>query len=62
MTIEDDNVLTKWEELKTLVATLETDVTKNATGNAAAGVRARKGLRTLKQATSDLVKLTLNKE
>jgi len=62
MTTENDNVLTKWEELKTLVATLETDVTKNATGNAAAGVRARKGLRTLKQTTSDLVKLTLNKE
>lgn len=62
MTTENENVLTKWEELKTLVATLETDVTKNATGNAAAGVRARKGLRTLKQTTSDLVKLTLNKE
>jgi len=62
MTTENKNVLTKWEELKTLVATLETDVTKNATGNAAAGVRARKGLRTLKQTTSDLVKLTLNKE
>lgn len=61
-TTTNDEVLTKWEELKTLVATLETDVTKNATGNAAAGVRARKGLRTLKQTTSDLVKLTLNKD
>tara|TARA_R100000152_G_C6744485_1_gene168176 strand:- start:79 stop:273 length:195 start_codon:yes stop_codon:yes gene_type:complete len=60
-TTTNDEVLTKWEELKTLVATLETDVTKNATGNAAAGVRARKGLRTLKQTTADLVKLTLNK-
>ncbi len=55
-------VLSKWRELKTLVATLETDVTKNASGNAAAGVRARKGLRELKQTTSDLVKLTLGKE
>ena len=61
-TTTNDEVLTKWEELKTLVATLETDVTKNATGNAAAGVRARKGLRTLKQTTTDLVKLTLNKD
>jgi len=61
-TTTNDEVLTKWEELKTLVATLETDVTKNATGNAAAGVRARKGLRTLKQTTADLVKLTLNKD
>jgi len=55
-------VMTKWTELKTLVATLETDVAKNASGNAAAGVRARKGLRELKQTTSDLVKLTLGKE
>ena len=62
MTTTNDEVITKWEELKTLVATLETDVAKNATGNAAAGVRARKGLRTLKQTTSDLVKLTLNKD
>ena len=61
-TTTNEDVLTKWQELKTLVATLETDVTKNADGNAAAGVRARKGLRTLKQTTADLVKLTLNKD
>ena len=59
---QNNNVLNKWTELKTLVATLETDVEKNATGNAAAGVRARKGLRELKQTTADLVKLTLGKE
>ena len=59
MTLEtqtDSVVLSKWGELKTLVETLEEDVTKNASGNAAAGVRARKGLRTLKQTTADLVK------
>ena len=61
MSTGNNVVLTKWEELKTLVATLEVDVAKNATGNSAAGVRARKGLRTLKQTTSDLVKLTLGK-
>jgi hypothetical protein len=55
-------VESKWEEIKTLVASLETDVAKNANGNAAAGTRARKGLRTLKQNASDLVKLTLGKE
>ena len=60
-TTTNEDVMAKWQELKTLVATLETDVTKNADGNAAAGVRARKGLRTLKQTTADLVKLTLNK-
>lgn len=55
-------VETKWEEIKELVASLETDVLKNATGNAAAGTRARKGLRTLKANAADLVKLTLGKE
>ena len=55
-------VESKWEEIKTLVASLETDVAKNASGNAAAGTRARKGLRTLKKSASDLVKLTLGKE
>ena len=61
MSTGNNVVLTKWEELKTLVSTLEVDVAKNATGNSAAGVRARKGLRTLKQTTTDLVKLTLGK-
>jgi len=55
-------VESKWDELKTLVASLETDVTKNASGNAAAGTRARKGLRVLKKTAADLVKLTLGKE
>ena len=57
MTVE-----TKWEELKELVASLEEDVMKNASGNAAAGTRARKGLRELKKTSADLVKLTLGKE
>lgn len=55
-------VESKWEEIKTLVASLETDVSKNASGNAAAGTRARKGLRQLKREAGDLVKLTLGKE
>tara|TARA_B100000809_G_scaffold40557_1_gene35408 strand:+ start:568 stop:750 length:183 start_codon:yes stop_codon:yes gene_type:complete len=54
-------VETKWQELKELVASLETDVLKNADGNAAAGTRARKGLRSLKKNAADLVKLTLGK-
>jgi outer membrane murein-binding lipoprotein Lpp len=57
-----NNVSTKWEELKTLVESLEDDVQKNATGNKAAGTRARKGLRTLKTTAAELVKLTLGKE
>ena len=55
-------VETKWVELKDLVQSLEEDVMKNSKGNAAAGTRARKGLRLLKQASADLVKLTLGKE
>jgi|TARA_R110001583_G_scaffold16234_5_gene66138 hypothetical protein len=55
-------VESKWEELKEMVVSLEDDVMKNAGGNAAAGTRARKGLRSLKQQAADLVKLTLGKE
>jgi hypothetical protein len=58
----NNNVTNKWEELKTLVESLEADVQKNATGNKAAGTRARKGLRTLKTTAAELVKLTLGKE
>ena len=58
----NNNVLDKWTELKTLVESIEEDVAKNASGNKAAGTRARKGLRTLKNTASELVKLTLGKE
>lgn len=58
----NNNVANKWEELKTLVESLEDDVQKNAGGNKAAGTRARKGLRTLKTTAAELVKLTLGKE
>lgn len=58
----NNNVLNKWNEIKTLVETIENDVQKNATGNKAAGTRARKGLRTLKNTASELVRLTLGKE
>tara|TARA_B100000131_G_scaffold310502_1_gene342252 strand:- start:201 stop:380 length:180 start_codon:yes stop_codon:yes gene_type:complete len=57
-----NNVSNKWDELKALVESLEEDVQKNASGNKAAGTRARKGLRALKTAAADLVKLTLGKE
>ena len=56
-----NNVTNKWEELKALVESLENDVQKNATGNKAAGTRARKGLRTLKTTAAELGKLTLGK-
>ncbi len=58
----NNKVLEKWAELRNIVESLTEDITKNASGNKAAGTRARKGLRTLKGAAADLVKLTLGKE
>ncbi len=55
-------VLNKWNEIKTLVESIDLDVHKNASGNASAGVRARKGLRALKNASADLVKETISAE
>jgi len=57
---EDSAVLSKWDEVKATVAELELDVQKNARGNSAAGVRARKGLRTLRSKVTELVKLTVS--
>ncbi len=54
------NFLEKWEELKVLIESLELDVRKNANGNKSAGVRARKGLRLVKQQASELVKESLS--
>ena len=56
------NILDQWNEIKTLVESLEGDVTKNASGNASAGVRARRGLRLLKTKSADLVKATIAEE
>jgi hypothetical protein len=55
-------ILNKWNEIKVLVESIDLDVLKNANGNASAGVRARKGLRTLKNAASELVKTTITEE
>ena len=55
-------ILNKWNEIKVLVESIDIDVLKNANGNASAGVRARKGLRSLKNAASDLVKTTISEE
>lgn len=55
----DNQVIAKWTELKQIVEALELDVVKNAKGVAAAGVRARKGLRDLKSKAAELVKTTV---
>ena len=56
------NILDKWNEIKVLVETIDLDVHKNANGNASAGVRARRGLRSLKKESADLVRLTIENE
>lgn len=55
----DNKVIAQWTEIKALIDTLELDIAKNARGVAAAGVRARKGLRNLKKAADALVKTTV---
>ena len=55
-------IVYKWNQIKTLVESLDLDVHKNANGNASAGVRARKGLRSLKNAAAELVKTTITEE
>lgn len=52
-------ILDLWLEVRTLVDAIDADVHKNARGVAAAGVRCRKGFRTLKRKLSDLSKVSL---
>ena len=54
-----ENVVESYERLKVLVESLELDVHKSARGNKSAGVRVRKGLRTLKREATDLVRASL---
>ncbi len=54
-----ENVVNSYERLKVLVESLELDVHKSAGGNKSAGVRVRKGLRTLKREATDLVRASL---
>lgn len=51
-----------WEELKVLVESVELDMVKNINGNKSAGLRVRKGLRLVKQKTTDLVKTSLESD
>jgi len=56
------HVLDQWNEIKVLIESLDLDVRKNASGNASAGVRARRGLRLLKTKSASLVKKTIEVE
>lgn len=56
------SLVDSWSELRTLVESIEVDVKKNASGNKSAGVRARRGLRLVKQAAANLVKLSMDSD
>ncbi len=60
--MSSNSILDKWQEIKVMIESIDLDVHKNASGNASAGVRARKGLRALKNASAELVKLTIEQE
>ena len=57
-----NDLVQKWQEIKTLIESLEVDLAKNANGNASAGVRVRRGLRNLKSEASSLVKISLEND
>lgn len=55
----NQKIVEAWALIKEAVAEIDVDVLKNAKGNASAGIRARKGLRALRNKLSELVKVTL---
>jgi hypothetical protein len=58
--METDNpIVAKWNEIKTALESVEPDLAKSARGVAAAGVRARKGLRIVRDKLTELVKLSV---
>jgi len=60
--LETSELFQKWNELKVLMESLENDILKNVKGNKSAGVRARKGLRLLKNNASEIVKVSLSND
>jgi hypothetical protein len=53
-----EEFLQKWDELKVMVDSLEKDVVKNSSGNSAASVRVRKGLRDLSKFCKEVIKVS----
>ena len=60
---EGRELLDKWEEIRTLIETMDIDVRKNAIkGNASAGLRSRRGLRLLKKYAHDLLMTSVTED
>ena len=58
----ENSVLEGWKEIGILMTDVDLDVRKNASGNASAGVRARKVLRTLRRKLGALTKQMIAEE
>ena len=56
-----NEIINKWTEIKELIDNLELDIVKNSKGNKAAGGRARKQLRSLKNNITALIRISLAK-
>ena len=56
------NFSEQWDQLKVLVESLEVDVKKSLRGNNSAGVRARKGLRLVKNSAAELIRSSLTQD
>lgn len=59
---EEATILSKWNELKTLVDAIEFDVEKNARGVIISGIRVRKALRMLRIIATEFVKISLDSD
>jgi hypothetical protein len=57
--VVNQSLLEHWQEFRNIVDAVEQDINKNAAGNAAAGVRARKVVRLLKKKLGEIVKVSL---
>ena len=57
-----ENIRNQYEELKSLLLSIEVDLLKNLNGNKSAGVRARKVLREVKKQATDIIKNTIAHE
>ena len=57
-----ENIQNQYEELKSLLLSIEVDLLKNLNGNKSAGVRARKVLREGKKKATELIKNTIAHE
>ena len=57
-----ETIQNQYEELKSLLLSIEVDLLKNLNGNKSAGVRARKALREVKKQATDIIKNTIAHE